>query len=115
MTEWASAETLEAGAMSGAIFETYVLTEILKSYWHKRVQPGLFYYWNKDKKEIDFLIEQNQRLYPIEVKKKVSPKKDWIKSYPVFKKLKKEIGTGVVVSMVDATFPINLYNFKILK
>ena len=101
--------------MSGAIFETYVLTEILKSYWHKGVQPALFYYRDKDKKEIDFLIEQNQRLYPIEVKKEGITKKRLDKIFPGIGKIKKKIGTGVVVSMVDATFPINLYNSKILK
>jgi predicted AAA+ superfamily ATPase len=34
LTEWSSYKTLEAGAMSGAIFETWVINEIIKSYWH---------------------------------------------------------------------------------
>ena len=107
LTEWASPETLEAGAMSGAIFETYVLAELLKSYWHKGLQPALYYYRDKDKKEIDFLIEQNQKLYPIEVKKAAMPKRDWITSFSALQKLKKDIGNGVVVSMVEKIFPID--------
>lgn len=107
LTEWASPETLESGAMSGAIFETYVLGELLKSYWHKGVKPVLYYYRDKDKKEIDFLMEQNQKLYPIEVKKAGMPKKDWVKSFSALQKLKKDIGNGVVVSMVESTFPID--------
>jgi len=107
LTEWSSPETLETGAMSGAIFETYVLTELLKSYWHKGLQPVLCYYRDKDKKEIDFLIEQNQKLYPIEVKKAGMPKKEWVKSFSALQKLKKDIGHGVVVSMVEKIFPID--------
>ncbi|MHC4221063.1 MAG: DUF4143 domain-containing protein, partial [Planctomycetota bacterium] len=107
LTEWVSSETLESGAMSGAIFETYVLTELLKSYWHRGLHPVLYYYRDKDKKEIDFLIEQNQKLYPIEVKKAGMPKKDWIKSFPALQKLKKDIGNGVIVSMVEKPFPID--------
>jgi len=107
LTEWASPETLETGAMSGAIFETYVLTELLKSFWHKGLQPVLCYYRDKDKKEIDFLIEQNQKLYPVEVKKAGMPKKDWVKSFSALQKLKKDIGHGVVVSMVEKIFPID--------
>lgn len=107
LTEWASPETLEAGTMSGAIFETYVLTELLKSYWHKGLQPVLYYYRDKDKREIDFLIEQNQKLYPIEVKKAGMPKKDWIKSFSALQKLNRDIGNGAVVSMVEKRFPID--------
>ena len=80
--------------LSSTIFETYVLTELLKSYWHKGLQPVLYFYRDKDKKEIDFLIEQNQKLYPIEVKKAAMPKKDWIKSFSALQKLKKDIGNG---------------------
>ena len=110
LTEWTSPETLEAGAMSGAIFETYVFTELLKSYWHRGLQPVVYYYRDKDGKEIDFVIEQNQKLYPIEVKKAATPRKDWIKSFNVLRKLKKDIGSGAVVCMIDQMLPIDENN-----
>lgn len=110
LTEWASAETLEAGAMSGAIFETHVFAEILKSYWHRGLSPALYYYRDKDGKEIDFLIERNQILYPVEVKKSASPKKEWVKSFGAVHKFKKQVGHGAVVCMVEKALPIDERN-----
>lgn len=67
LTHWSSPEDLEGGAMSGAILETYVLGEILKSYWHNGKQANFYFY--RDRQEVDFLIEQDNTLYPIECKK----------------------------------------------
>ncbi len=113
LTEWTSPETLEAGAMSGAIFETYVFTEILKSYWHNGRVPNIYYYRDKDKKEIDFIIEQNQILYPIEVKKNANLKKDWIAPFTTLQKLKRKIGHGTVICMTENMLPIDEQNTAI--
>jgi len=110
LTEWATPQTLEAGAMSGAIFETYVFSELLKSYWHRGLQPTLYYYRDKDQKEIDFLLEQNQMLYPIEVKKSATPRKDWLRCFSVLGNLKKTIGRGTVVCLAEKMLPINAAN-----
>ncbi len=107
LAEWTSPQALEAGAMSGAIFETYVFTEILKSYWYKGLEPTIYYYRDKDKKEIDFVIEKNQRLYPIEVKKGTIPKKDWIGHFSVLSRFKREIGNGIVICMTETALPID--------
>ena len=69
LTEWSSPETLASGAMSGAIFETYVFGEILKSWWYRGKFPTLYHYRDKDKREIDLLIACDGRLYPVEIKK----------------------------------------------
>ncbi len=55
LTNWSSPETLEAGAMGGAIFETWVIGEILKSYFHNGKQPALYYYRDKDKRRSIYL------------------------------------------------------------
>lgn len=107
LAEWASPEALEAGAMSGAIFETYVFTEILKSYWFRGRQPLIYYYRDKDKKEIDFVLEQNQTLYPIEVKKNTNPKKSWAHPFSVLNKMKKKVGPGAVICMTDHDLPLD--------
>lgn len=83
LTNWQTSETLESGAMSGAIFETYVVSEILKSFWFCGKRAPLFFYRDKDKKEIDLLLETNGKLIPIEIKKKTSPDKNDIKSFNV--------------------------------
>lgn len=70
LTKWNTPDVLEAGAMSGAFFETFVVSEILKSYYNAGIlEPSLYYYRDKDAKEIDIIIEQNGMLYPVEIKK----------------------------------------------
>lgn len=99
LTGWDSPKTLEAGAMSGAVLETYVLFEILKSYWHNAKEAPIYFYRDKDKKEIDFIIETNGTLYPIEVKKTMSPTLNVGKNFDVLKNLKKPIASSVVLSL----------------
>lgn len=107
LTEWNSPQTLEAGAMSGAIFETWVFSEILKSYWHRGLEPLIYYYRDKDKKEIDFIIEANQKLYPIEVKKSTTVKKEWGREFSVLSKFKKGTGKGIVICMAEKMLPLD--------
>ncbi|HSW39502.1 MAG TPA: ATP-binding protein [Acidobacteriota bacterium] len=107
LTEWETPDTLEAGAMSGQIFETYVYSEILKSYLHRGIEPTMWYYRDKDRKEIDFLLEQNQTLYPVETKKSAMPRKEWIGSFSILERLKMRIGHGAVVCMIEKSLPID--------
>ena len=69
---WLSADVLERGAMSGAMLETWVVSEIIKSYLHYGRTPRIYLYRDKDKREIDVLIEENGTLYPEEIKKTAS-------------------------------------------
>ncbi len=84
LTRWLTPETLADGAMSGAFFETFVISEILKSYANRGLDYRYFvsYYRGRDKKkvrengevtqvesEIDLIIEQDGVLYPIEIKR----------------------------------------------
>lgn len=99
LTGWDSPKSLEAGAMSGAILETYVFIEILKSYWHNGKEALIYYYRDKDQKEIDFLIEANNRLYPAEVKKSINPPTEIIRQFNVLQNLNKEIGNCVILCL----------------
>ena len=70
LTRWTSAETLERGAMDGAFFETWVVSEIYKSYLNQgKSQPPLYFYRDSNKKEIDLIIYQDGVVSPIEIKK----------------------------------------------
>ena len=106
LTAWKTSETLELGAMNGAIFETYVVSEILKSYWNNGKNPNLYFYRDKDKKEIDLLIEEDGSLYPIEIKKKSNPDKNDIKNFKVLEKLGQPIGMGSVICLAHTNLPI---------
>lgn len=116
---WENPRALEIGAFSGQIFETFVFSEISKSYVNAGKRPPLSFFRNNDKREIDLLLEQDGMLYPIEVKKTASPSSADTKNFhaldPIagdtipseLQALKREIGTGCVVCMASDTFPIN--------
>lgn len=106
LTEWSSPETLEAGAMSGYILETFIFTEILKSYWHNGKRAPVYYYRDKDKKEIDLLIVQDNIIYPLEFKKSASPNKDSVRHFKALEHLNVSMGSGGVICLCDTLFPI---------
>ncbi|HEY5584047.1 MAG TPA: ATP-binding protein [Ruminiclostridium sp.] len=111
LTRWTSSETLEVSAMSGAFFETYVVSEIIKSYYNAGKRPPIFYYRDTDNKEIDLIIEQDNILYPIEIKKSGNPKKDAIRHFGVLEKTGKEVGTGNVICFCSDVMPIDRKNY----
>jgi predicted AAA+ superfamily ATPase len=104
LTGWYTPEQLQFGAMSGSMFETFVVSEILKSYYNKGYDDfGFSFYRDKDMNEIDLLIENNGVLYPIEIKKTGNPNKQDIKA---FSKLEEEggkvPGEGGIICMADS-------------
>jgi len=107
LTKWTTPEALEAGAMSGAIFETYVVAEILKSYWHNGQEANLYFYRDTDQKEVDLLIESNNTLFPIEIKKTATPSKTAVRSFDVLNKLDKQISHGAVICLTEKNIPIS--------
>ncbi len=125
LLRWGNSEALERGAMSGAFFESYVFSEIYKSYLNAGKEPPIFYYRDKDQKEIDLLIYQNGELSPIEIKKSASPGKTAIKNFRVLEpvtqvksfegleSLKVEIGTGNVICMANDLLPVDKKNWYV--
>ncbi len=107
LTQWPTPESLEAGAMSGNILETYIMCELLKSYWHNGKQPPFYFYRDKDQKEIDLLIEQGGKIYPIEVKKTSNPDKKAVSNFKTLEKLNVTIGEGAVICLSSDFIPMN--------
>lgn len=107
LTQWPTPESLEAGAMSGAILETYIICELLKSYWHNGKQPPFYFYRDKDQKEIDLLIEQGGKFYPLEFKKASNPDKKSISNFKTLEKLNVIIGEGAVICLSSDFIPMN--------
>ena len=115
LTRWLTPETLANGAMSGAFFETFVISEILKSYSNRGLDYRYFvsYYRGKDKKkvlkngeetwkeaEIDFIIEQDGVLYPIEIKQSNNVSAEMTSAFQILDKIPdKKRGTGAVICM----------------
>ena len=108
LTRILSAEQAAVNMMSGALLETYVLAEILKSYWHNAESPAIYFYRDKQKREIDFLLEENGSLHPIEVKQKHNPQPKDIKNFAVIEKvLGMPRGQGAVVCLAEEVLPLN--------
>ncbi len=112
LTKWKTSEVLESGSMAGNFFVNFVIVEIIKSYYNAgEVRPPIYYYRDKDKKEIDLIIEENGKLHPIEIKKSANPSKDMIKNFKILEKSTgKEIGTGGVICLYDKLIDLDEKN-----
>jgi len=106
LTEWASPQTLASGAMSGAILETYVLGELLKSWWHRGRQPSLYYYRDRDGCEVDFVLVQDRRLYGIEVKRAGQIRREWVNAFRPLGGLDIPLAEGCVACLCDRALPL---------
>ena len=101
LTQWSTPESLEAGAMSGAILETYMLIEILKSYWHHGLAARFYFYRDRDQREVDLLIEQDGQLYPVEFKKSATPSLHAANHFSALEKLGQPIGEGAIICLKE--------------
>lgn len=96
--------------MAGNFFENFVIVEIIKSYYNTgELRPPIYFYRDKDKREIDLIIEQNGKLYPIEIKKSANPSKDMIENFKVLDKVK-EVGEGAIICMYNRIYNLDEKN-----
>lgn len=107
LTKWSDADTLMNGAMSGAILENFAVSEIIKSYYNTGNEPFVYYYRDKDAKEIDLMIESNGTLFPIEIKKTASPDIRLTKVFDVIEKSSLQQGTGVILCTAERLSAFN--------
>ena len=110
LTKWSSFETAMTGAMNGALLENYAVSEILKSYRNIGKEAFLYYYRDKDTKEIDLIIEGDGKLHPIEIKKTTMPDKRLLNVFKVIEKSPLERGTGAILCMAEKLGAFDKYN-----
>ena len=105
---WSDSSILEASPMAGAFFETYVVSEVVKSIRNagKRFENRLYYYRDRDQKEVDLIYVKDEVLYPIEIKKGIGKDKA-DKNFKILEQYKKPIATGLVIDTSDRLFPLN--------
>ena len=101
LTKWSSAEIAESGAMNGALLENFAVSEIMKGYQNAGLEPYLYFYRDRDTKEIDVIIEGDGKIYPLEIKKTAMPDKRIIRTFGVIDKAPLEVGTGAVLCMAE--------------
>jgi len=128
ITRWSSPEVLERGAMNGQFFETWVVSEIYKSFINNGKRPPLYFYRDSNKKEIDLIIYKDGIVNPVEIKKSASPQ-GATGNFSVLRPIEKEpneedifsgaahlkttIGAGAVICMVQDVLPIDKKNWYI--
>jgi len=101
LAKWDSPQTLMNGAMNGVILENYCISEIVKGYKNAGKDTSLYFYRDKDAKEIDFLLERNGVLEPIEIKKTASPSMSMISSFTALEKPPLHRGTGAIICLAE--------------
>ncbi len=106
LTSWPTAETLMNGNAAGAFFETYVVGEILKSWYNSGKEPPLYYYRDIDRKEVDLLMIEAGKVYPMEIKKAKSPS-NGDRNFSVLGTLGLDVMPGLILCLSDDLFPIN--------
>ena len=111
LTKWSSAETLESGAMNGAVLENYVVAEIRKTYLNSGREPYMYYYRDKDSKEIDIVLEHDGVLNPIEIKKTSNPGTELVKVFELLDKSSTPRSKGAVICMKMGLSAIDRDNY----
>ena len=101
LTRWSSAEVAEKGAMSGALLENFTISEIAKSYQNAGRSPYLYFYRDRDAKEIDVVLKENGKLYPLEIKKTAAPDRRITNTFAVVNRSPLERGTGAVLCLAQ--------------
>jgi predicted AAA+ superfamily ATPase len=111
LTKWSSAETLERGAMNGAVLENYVVSEIRKTYINCGKEPFMYYYRDKDSREIDIVLEHDGVLNPIEIKKTSNPGTELTKVFGVLDKSSTPRSKGAIICMKPELGAIDRDNY----
>lgn len=116
---WTTPRTMELGAMAGQLFETYVYSELCKSFVNAGIGAPFFFLRTTAQKEIDLLLERDNTLFPVEVKKSASPTKGDARNFSVLRpveaegvseelaSLQRQIGVGTIVCMAQEAFPVS--------
>jgi len=100
-------EALEASYLNGAMLETYCFCEILKGFWHNGEDSRrIYFYRDANKKEVDFILEKNMTLYPVEIKKTAMSNSDDITNFNIIERLKKPVGKGALIYLGSKIMPI---------
>ena len=105
---WTSPRVARDGAMSGALFETFVVAEILKSYFNDgRNANNVFFYRDERKREIDLVIRDGMTLHPVEIKKGASPQAADVRAFSVLEGMENtQVGAGAVICQTERAYSL---------
>lgn len=104
---WSDAKTLQLSSTSGHYLETYIISELVKSYNAQGVDINISYYRDKEKNEIDLIFEKNNTLYPFEIKKNSNPDVSMAKNFKLLNATNKKIGKGGIICTYNDLISLN--------
>lgn len=107
LTGWTNAETLSTGAMSGAILETFIVSEIVKGFWNAGLDAPIWFYRDKRGTEIDLLIEQNGELMPLEIKRTATPNVADVRNFVAVEKKGIKMRPGALICLSTKSYPLS--------
>lgn len=113
LANWESAKALQLSDLSGRFFESYVISELIKSYDNKGVRLEISHFRNKETEEIDLIMFKNNTLYPLEIKKTANPRKDMMKNFKYLEKTNMKIGQGGIICLYDKLMKLDENNYII--
>lgn len=113
LTRYPSPEILQNSALAGAVFENYVVMEIIKSYRNAARECLLWYYRDYDAKEIDLILETQRQLHPIEIKRSVNPRPEVIRTFKVIDKSSVPRENGAVICMREQLSALDQRDFVV--
>ena len=102
LTRWSDSEAMEAGAMSGAFLENFAIAEMYKAFQNAGMDAPLYYYRDRDGKEIDAVVELDGKVHPIDIKKTASPNRSMVKAFEVLDKSLVPRGQGALVCLASS-------------
>lgn len=113
LVKWKTPETLMNGAMAGAFFETFVVSEIIKSHLYRGQEPPIYYLRDKQGHEVDIVMEKNGKIYPIEIKMGININKEDIKNIEYYRKKLTAIDKGAVITLGKEKYTFDRNNMVI--
>lgn len=113
LSNFESARALQLSKEAGRFFESYVISEIIKGYNNKGIKLDIMHLRNKETEEIDLVIRKNNILYPVEIKKTSTPKKEMLKNFMFLENLNEKVGNGGLICTYDKLMKLNGKNFII--
>ena len=106
---WNSVETLMNASTSGHFLETFVISELIKNKRNNKetLNYGIYFYRDKDQKEIDLIIEKDDIIYPFEIKKTANPKLSMLNNFKILENKNFKIGNGGLLCFYPDTIPLS--------
>lgn len=110
---YTSARELQLSSDSGNFLETYVVSELIKSYDNNSIPLDISHFRNKETDEIDLILSKNSKIYPLEIKKTANPSRAMIKNFKYLEKANVKLGKGGLICLYDKLVPLDENNYYI--